>query len=81
MLEIFEFRVPESHAARYLPESVGVRTRLGIARKIEAQRGEELFLAIRQIDRDLRAVGSTFFTSWSIHHRVIGRGTRRGRLV
>lgn len=67
MRETIEFRIPESHAERYLPADAG--TRLGITRKLELQRSDPLFAHVERIERQLSAEGRAFFTAWIPHRR------------
>jgi hypothetical protein len=67
MQETIEFRIPESHAERYLPADAGMR--LGITRKLELQRSDPLFAHVGRIERQLSAEGRAFFTAWIPHRR------------
>jgi hypothetical protein len=68
--EIYQFRIPDDLASRYLPREVGetIGNILHVRKVITTPDSEE-FACIRDADRELRSKGSFFFTSISVRRK------------
>jgi hypothetical protein len=79
MLEAIEFRVPESHAEKHLPDDAGKR--LGMVRKLELRPDDPLFAQIGRTDREFRSRGRAFFTAWIAHRKYSARELAEAQVV
>ena len=68
MTETIEIRIPELHAAKYLPAGTGVCVG-GVARKLELSSDDPLLNEIGAIDASFRRQDRAFFTGWIIHRK------------
>lgn len=68
MREIFEFRIEEKDARRFLEPGEG-EVLAGGVRKIEVEARDRLFARIGEIDRQFQRQGSVFVLSWSVRRK------------
>ena len=68
MREIFEFRIEEKDARRFLEPGEG-EVLAGGVRKVQVEARERLFARIGEIDRQFQRQGSVFVLSWSVRRK------------
>lgn len=66
MRETIEFRIPESHAARFLEPELGVRLD-ETTRKVVLPSSDKRVQEIGRIDRSFTQKGTSFFLGWTVH--------------
>lgn len=79
MREFFEFRIPETHASRWLAPTDGAA--LGIARKLEISGDDERMNVVRHADRQLKSEGRAFFTAWKVDRHYSDRELEAAKVL
>lgn len=80
MTETIEVRIPEMHAAKYLPPNMGVCVG-GVARKIELSSDDPFLNEIGVLDASFKQQDKAFFTGWVIHRKYTKSELRSSPLV
>ncbi|MDP9024029.1 MAG: hypothetical protein M3N13_01465 [Candidatus Eremiobacteraeota bacterium] len=66
MKEIYEFRIPEESAARWLRDDEGVRLSGGFVRKLTLASNSPRMLRVAEAHRHMHAEGRAFYLGWGI---------------
>jgi len=70
--ETVEFRIPEKHAARHLPDDAGIRIG-NTVRMLTLSTDDPMFAEIGRLDQERQSQGRAFFTSWISRRRYSRR--------